>query len=99
MVYLTPLNEEYGTFLWRDSSGNEHHLDDKPPGTIVCFRNSELEHSGVPGSIHERISIEVTLMRSLVDGHQKWPGHFLGLAPPPLHLNELAIKNYELFIC
>jgi hypothetical protein len=47
-------------------------------GTIVCFRNSELEHSGVPGSIHERISIEVTLMRSLVDGHQKWPGHFLG---------------------
>lgn len=78
MLYLTPLNNEYGTFSWRDSSGNDHHLDDNPTGTTVCFRNSEVEHSGVPGSVHERISIEVTLMRSLVDGQQEWPGHFLG---------------------
>ena len=78
MVYLTPLNDAYGSFSWRDLDGNEHHLNDKPIGTAVCFRNSDIEHSGVPGSTYERISIEVTLMITLVDGQQEWPGDFFG---------------------
>ena len=78
MLYLTPLNSEYGKFSWRDSKGNEYHLDDEPAGTTVCFKNSDLEHAGIPGKIYDRISIEVTLMRSLVDGQQEWPGHFFG---------------------
>jgi len=78
MVYLTPLNPEHGCFSWKDRSGMTHHLDNEPEGTAVCFRNSDVSHTGVPGTTHERISIEVTLMRSLVDGEQEWPGHFLG---------------------
>lgn len=78
MLYLTPLNKHYGIFSWRDSNGREHHLDDRPAGTTICFKNSEIEHSGVPGSTYDRICIEVTLMRSLIDGEQRWPGHFWG---------------------
>jgi len=78
MIYLTPLNTEYGCFSWEDRSGVTHQLNNHPAGTAVCFRNSDISHSGVPGTSQERISIEVTLMRSLIDGEQEWPGHFLG---------------------
>jgi hypothetical protein len=78
MVYLTPLNDDYGTFKWKDSKHNIHTLKNEPEGKVVYFANSDILHLGVPGKTYERISIEVTLMRSMVNEEQKWPGHFYG---------------------
>jgi len=78
MIYITPLNDDYGTFEWKDSKHNIHVLKNEPEGKAVFFRNSDIPHQGVPGKTYERISIEVTLMRSVVNGEQEWQGHFYG---------------------
>jgi len=91
MVYLTPLNNEYGPFEWKDTKGKVICFNNEPAGTAICFKNSDIIHRGVPGSTHDRVSIEVTLMRSIIDGHQTWPGHFFGrhLYHPKL-LNKIS---------
>ncbi len=78
MIYITPLNDDYGSFEWKDSDDNIHSLDNEKPGKVIFFCNSDIAHQGVPGKTYERISIEVTLMRSLVNGEQEWQGHFFG---------------------
>lgn len=78
MVYLTPLNDEFGKFKWQESDGDIKTLENKPSGTAILFKNSDIKHAGIPGLKSERIAIEVTLMRSLVNGDQTWPGHFYG---------------------
>ncbi|WP_416678738.1 hypothetical protein [Candidatus Pseudothioglobus sp. Uisw_016] len=73
MVYLTPLNDEYGYFMGEGSSINNH-----PAGTSICFLNSDLEHSAVPGNTYNRICIEVTLMRAFINAPQLNMGAFFG---------------------
>jgi len=73
MVYLTPLNDEYGYFMLEDDLINDH-----PAGTSICFLNSDIEHAAVPGNTYNRISIEVTLMRAFVDAPQFNMGAFFG---------------------
>jgi len=78
MIYLTPLNNEYGGFEWKDVDGNIHRLTSEKPGKAYLFRNSDIQHKGVAGQTYHRVAIEVTLMRSLVNGEQNWQGHFFG---------------------
>lgn len=96
MVYVTPLSRESGYFEVKDTDGVIYELIDEPSGVAICFSNSDVEHRGVPGVVSERISIEVTLMRTLVDGEQRWPGHFLGrhLKYPKL-LNSTQLNTNE----
>ncbi len=88
MVYLTPLDEHHG-FLQLKRGDQVIDVVDYPQGTAVLFQNSELEHSGVPGTIYYRTSIEVTIMRSSIDFPQVWPGHFFGR-----HLIEPTIFHH-----
>jgi hypothetical protein len=73
MVYLTPMSRDFGTFEIKGNKPLEN-----PAGTVIIFRNSDLLHRGVPGERMERISIEVTLMRTLVQLGQNHPGHANG---------------------
>jgi len=96
MIYLTPLNDDHGTFEWKDSNKNIHRLNNEAPGKVVFFHNSDIAHQGVPGQTYERISVEVTLMRSLVNGEQEWPGHFFGRHFKNLRQLEVLFNNDEL---
>ena len=78
MIYITPLNDDYGSFEWKDSEDNIHRLNNEKPGKVFFFLNSDIPHQGVAGKTHDRIAIEVTLMRSLINGEQEWEGHFFG---------------------
>jgi hypothetical protein len=95
MVYLSPLDTEHGYLEVKDRG--TRNIIGEPPGVAVLFRNSDLEHSGVPGTKFPRTSIEVTLMRSHTDAPQTWAGHFLGrhLIDPTIfhHSNEAHISE------
>ena len=73
MIYLTPLNEEYGDFILENSKITDH-----PKGTCICFSNSDILHAGVPGKKYNRVCIEVTIMRAFIDSPQFYKGHFFG---------------------
>ena len=90
MIYLTPLNEDYGTFIYKKKNQEIHNINDRSEGTAILFRNSDIMHRGKAGKIYERISIECTLMTSIINGNQNWPGHWWGRHFK--HLNQ--IKNY-----
>jgi hypothetical protein len=89
MIYITPLNDDFGTFKYK-KDGKIFVLDDEPKGTAIIFKNSELLHQGSAGKVHERIAIECTIMRSLFDGDQHWFGHWYGR-----HLKDLRALNYN----
>ena len=89
MVYVSPLTEEDGYFEYLDQ-GSIKRLVGYPAGTAVLFRNSEIVHRRVAGTCRERISIELTLMRSSAWQEQSWPGHFFGR-----HLCEPTISYQE----
>ena len=93
MIYVTPLNSDYGSFEWKDSDDNINCLDNEKPGKVIFFCNSDIAHQGVPGKTYERISIEVTLMRSLVNGEQEWQGHFFGRHLKNLNQLETLYDN------
>lgn len=61
MYYPKGLNEKIGKLQLEDTI-----LDDLPPGSCVIFKNSDLLHRGIPGTSEDRISVEITLMRSLL---------------------------------
>jgi len=73
MLYLTPLSEESGAL----QVGQELIID-KPAGTAVIFKNSDVIHSGIPGKSGERISIEITIFRSFIHQFQFHNGHYNG---------------------
>ena len=75
MIYLTPLNEEYGALFLENKK-----ITNYPKGTCVCFLNSskKLVHAGVPGTKYLRTAIEVTIMRAFIDSPQFYNGHFFG---------------------
>jgi len=96
MIYLTPLDEAHGYFEYQGGV-----VKNDKAGLAVCFCNSDLLHSGVPGTSFDRTCIEVTLMKTLSDGPQLNASHFFGrhLKTPSLayHLRqqvsaELGIK-------
>jgi len=77
MIYVTPLSQEFGYFQFK-KQGKIESVIGLPAGTAILFQNSDLVHRGVPGAVHPRVSIEVTLMRATVDHPQSWTGHFYG---------------------
>lgn len=70
MVYVTCLSREFGQF---SILGNT--ITNKKPGYCVCFKNSEIEHSGIPGTMFQRICFEVTIQRTFIDCEQFHSGH------------------------
>ncbi len=95
MIYLTPLNDDYGSFEWKDSNGDIHRLNNEKAGKAFFFRNSDIPHQGVTGQTCDRIAIEVTLMRSLVNGEQEWQGHFFGRHFKNLRKLENMLNNQK----
>lgn len=73
MLYSTPLNKDHGEL---DIKGVR--ITNLEKGSAVAFRNSDVEHSGIPGKSKLRISTEITCMRTLVNITQEHPGSLLG---------------------
>ena len=73
MVYLTPLSREFGDF-WIEGQV----ITDQAPGFCLAFKNSDLLHSGKPGTEFPRICFEITIMRTLLESEQKHESHPLG---------------------
>jgi len=73
MVYLQPLDDEHG-FLQVENK----EIKNKPRGTAILFQNSDVLHSGVPGNKFDRISFEVTLMKTFINSPQINQSHFFG---------------------
>jgi predicted SAM-dependent methyltransferase len=88
MIYVTKLSVESGYFEFKDGSTIKQ-LVNLPAGTAVLFRNSDIIHRGVPGTVESRISIEITLMRATVNHDQAWQGSFYGR-----HLVEPTIFHH-----
>lgn len=65
MVYLTPFDYEHGYFKYE-----KNVINNKKAGYCILFKNRDILHSGVPGTKFSRVSLEVTIMRSLVDKEQ-----------------------------
>ncbi len=61
MIYPNGLNLENGML---EVDGKLY--SDTGPGFCVLFHNSDLIHRGIPGQLNNRISLEITLFRSLV---------------------------------
>lgn len=60
MVYLNPLDEDHGYFIY-----NDIELKSKKPGLVLAFKNSDVLHRAVPGTLKDRIVIEFTIFRTL----------------------------------
>jgi hypothetical protein len=73
MVYLNPMNKDYGYIIF-----NENEIIDQPAGTCILFRNSMVEHRGVPGKTYDRVCIEITIQRTFVNLEQCHDGHPIG---------------------
>ena len=73
MVYLNPMNKDYGYLVV-----NENEIIDRAAGTCVLFRNSDIEHRGVPGEMFERSCFEITIQRTFVNLEQQHDGHPIG---------------------
>ena len=73
MVYLTPMSAEYGDF-WIEGE----QITGEESGFCIGFKNSDLLHSGKPGTKYPRICIEVTIMRTLQDNKQSHNSHVCG---------------------
>jgi len=77
MIYITPLSLESGYFEYKDGS-IIRRLVNLPAGAAVLFKNSDIVHRGVPGTLNPRICVEITLMRATTNHDQTWCGHFFG---------------------
>ena len=70
MIYPKGINDNVGGLIL-----NNNKFDNKKPGFCIGIRNSYDLHSGVPGKIYDKISVEVTIMRSLINSPQLIPCH------------------------
>jgi hypothetical protein len=70
MLYLTPFNKDFGGLeIVHDTKIGEKVIFDETEkiGVYCLFKNSLIKHRGVPGKNKDRVSIEITLIRSKVD--------------------------------
>ena len=61
MVYLQPLNEDYGKFEIENKI-----LQHEKPGLGIIFNNNLSLHKAIPGTKYPRDVVELTLMRTLI---------------------------------
>ena len=90
MIYLTPLDHAHGYFEYEGGV-----VKNDRAGLAVCFCNSDLLHSGVPGTDSDRTCIEVTLMKTLIDGPQLNESHFFGRHLKTPSLAYWLQRNFE----
>jgi len=74
MIYPNGLSSESGS-LWIKNHGQ---INSAPQGAAIIFRNSDVVHAGVPGLKHNRLAIEVTLMRTMASFPQLNRSHIDG---------------------
>ena len=97
MLYSTPLNDEHGKLIIKDKT-----ISNLEEGTSVCFLNSDVLHSGIPGTSKHRISTEITCFRTFINLPQMTDGHFFGrhyksiLTPYILYIKKNGIfKSFK----
>ena len=92
MIYPFGLDYEQGYISIADQE-----ISDKPPGTCICFKNSEAIHHGIPGLSRPRLAIELTIMRSQLGSVQKFPSHFNGrhFKSPSFAYAEIATNRKD----
>ncbi len=73
MIYPYGLNGKNGGFRTAHSN-----VLNAPKGSCICFKNSDVSHMGIPGTKANRVSIEVTIQRSLIDLPQLNNSHVSG---------------------
>ncbi len=83
MVYLNPLNDDFGKLRIEDRVIEQ----DRP--SALWFKNSELNHSGVPGFKEKRRVLEITLMNTLEDLSEK---NYLNFVLPHYHQDRHLLK-------
>ena len=83
MIYTKPMNEAYGSI-----EIDSHIYKDESPGGAILFQNSKILHRGTRGVSQDRISIEITLFRAIIDKEQIHPGH-----PKGRHYRSI-LKSY-----
>jgi len=68
MIYLTPFNKEYGGLEIIDNNSEELIFDESNQIGVYClFKNTQVLHRGLPGTVYERKAIEITLTRSKIN--------------------------------
>lgn len=70
MIYPFGMNENSGYLIVGDET-----VSNRPPGTVILFRNSDVLHAGVAGNLNERLAIEVTVLRTFFHLPQYHSGH------------------------
>ncbi len=60
MIYLQPLNNEFGLL---EIGGKKIEFNE--PGYCIIFKNSDIQHRGIPGTKYDRYVIELTFLRTL----------------------------------
>jgi len=73
MVYLNPMSRDHGYLII-----NENEIIGEDAGTCILFRNSDIEHRGVPPEMFERICFEITIQRTFINIEQHHDGHPIG---------------------
>ena len=71
MVYPNGLNGDNGGLILEGFG----LINNMPEGGCICFQNSGISHSGVPGKKNDRLCIEITLQRTLVSSRQLNESH------------------------
>ena len=74
MIYPNGLNGKNGAF-YLESFGK---ISNAPLGYGICFKNSDIFHCGIPGDREDRVSIEITIQRTLTYLPQLNKSHFHG---------------------
>lgn len=64
MIYLSPLNLEYGTLQFLDQPPLV-----KDAGYVLVFQNSDIVHRAIPGDKYPRKLIELTVQKTFKDFH------------------------------
>ena len=90
MIYPNGLNGKNGGFYLK----NYGQFSSCPKGFCICFKNSDVMHNGIPGSIQDRDSIEVTIQRTFAYLPQKNQSHIDGRhLKSPMDVYLIGHKN------
>lgn len=88
MIYPGGLSESKGGLEIGDTL-----ITNRPPGAAVMFRNSDVNHRGIPATGGGRLAVEITLQRSLFPQLQRWQSHFNGRHLKSLQLLYVTAGN------
>ncbi len=73
MIYPLGLSDDLGKLVIEDKE-----INNRKKGTVIPFKNSDAVHMSIPGQKEKRITIEITIMRSIIPSIQRNKSHFNG---------------------